>query len=78
MKRNFHFKNDLIKNQRKTFAQLDLFDGNSTKVIKLKLYIEFLFPGIKTKDPEKRCKTYLKCTYDKFVPTTYFLFFFFK
>lgn len=61
------------KKQRETFTQLDLLDGNSTKVIKLKLYIEFLFPGIKTKDPKKG-KTYLKCTYDKFFPTVYFLF----
>jgi len=74
MKRKIHFKNNLFKKQKKTFTQLDLYYRNSKKEIKLKLYIEFLFPSIKTKDPPKSFKTYRNCACDNFIPTMYFLF----
>lgn len=77
MKIKFHFKNDLLKKQRKTFTWTDLFDGNSTKVIKLKLYIEFLFLYYKDKIPPK-FKVYIKCSCDNFVSKMFCFFFFYK
>lgn len=52
------------------FIWLELYKGNKTEIV---YWISF--PWNEDKEPKKSCKTYQKCTYDKFVPAMCFLFF---